>query len=206
MVAGGGAAAGGGGGGGGGGGTFMCCGTLQYMAPEVFKDTAHRAPAIDVYALGIIIWAIYARKVPYMEYVDAWGVAGSKSSFSSISRRTMELARKDVERGVRPSLEKLQAGTPPGAIKWMKHCWAGAAARRPTAAEVAAAFADGAALAAGCACDLCGASAVAPTVHSSAHVGSGSPCMLTVKFLHSCYITDTCPCGHAVSAHSLCAL
>ena len=121
------------------------CGTLQYMAPELFDDPASKAPAADVYALGVVIWQVYARKMPYAEHSDAFGTSpGTTKGLSTITRRIFDKVKPHIQRGVRPSLEKLEPGTPRSVVEWMEKCWRMDPRSRPSAADVAAAFQYGA--------------------------------------------------------------
>ena len=42
------------------------CGTVAYMAPEVYKDPAvPRTTKYDVYGFGILLWALLSEKKPF---------------------------------------------------------------------------------------------------------------------------------------------
>jgi len=42
------------------------CGTVRYMAPEVFKDAnCRRTVKYDVYSFGILLWELLSEKKPF---------------------------------------------------------------------------------------------------------------------------------------------
>lgn len=41
------------------------CGTLSFLAPEVFKGTANAGPPLDVWSLGVILFAIVCGRLPF---------------------------------------------------------------------------------------------------------------------------------------------
>jgi serine/threonine protein kinase len=41
------------------------CGTLSFLAPEVFQDTANAGPPLDVWSLGVILFAILNGRLPF---------------------------------------------------------------------------------------------------------------------------------------------
>jgi len=46
-------------------------GTVAYMAPEVLKDASvPRTPAYDVYAFGILLWALLSEEKPFEDCTD----------------------------------------------------------------------------------------------------------------------------------------
>lgn len=41
------------------------CGTLSFLAPEVFKGTSNSGPPLDVWALGVILFALLCGRLPF---------------------------------------------------------------------------------------------------------------------------------------------
>ncbi len=41
------------------------CGTLSFLAPEVFKGTANAGPPLDVWSLGVILFALLCGRLPF---------------------------------------------------------------------------------------------------------------------------------------------
>ena len=41
------------------------CGTLSFLAPEVFRGTANAGPPLDVWSLGVILFALLSGRLPF---------------------------------------------------------------------------------------------------------------------------------------------
>ena len=41
------------------------CGTLSFLAPEVFNGTANAGPPLDVWSLGVILFALLCGRLPF---------------------------------------------------------------------------------------------------------------------------------------------
>jgi serine/threonine protein kinase len=41
------------------------CGTLSFLAPEVFRGTANAGPPLDVWSLGVILFALLCGRLPF---------------------------------------------------------------------------------------------------------------------------------------------
>lgn len=41
------------------------CGTLSFLAPEVFHGTANAGPPLDVWAMGVILFALLCGRLPF---------------------------------------------------------------------------------------------------------------------------------------------
>lgn len=41
------------------------CGTLSFLAPEVFKGTSNAGPPLDVWSLGVILFAMLCGRLPF---------------------------------------------------------------------------------------------------------------------------------------------
>lgn len=120
------------------------------MAPEMYSEgglgsaAAARSSATDVYSLGIIIWCIYSRKHPFddvkREYFPGTSADGkcTREFYDLLIKKAGPLLRA----GARPDLGKLEPGTPAGAVEWMRRCWDGNAAARPSAAQVYEGFGE----------------------------------------------------------------
>lgn len=89
-------------------------GTLLWRAPEVSAGTNYSLSA-DVYALGIILWEIMARQLPFNDIAFDWEIIES------------------VSRGVRPPIDPSWSQT---YCTLMSDCWTGDPWARPTAQEV----------------------------------------------------------------------
>jgi serine/threonine protein kinase len=89
--------------------------TVAWSAPELFKDHP-KSFASDVYALGLTLWEIYERRVPFGNMPEAAVVnqvlSGERPNFLS---KEMPAAVKDI----------------------VKACWSADAKARPSAGKVA---------------------------------------------------------------------
>jgi len=90
-------------------------GTLRYMAPEVFKEEPYTFSA-DVYSFGIVMWYVYALRVPFSGYSCA------------MYRRLV------VEEGKRPLADLGAWGAT--VCDLLGACWDPAPGTRPSFAEV----------------------------------------------------------------------
>ena len=87
-------------------------GTVQYMAPELFKLKPLYATASDVYALGMVAWELASGEVPY----------------DGVNKFAIPIAVKNGERSEMPS------ETPAEFAAAIEQCWAQEATKRPSAA------------------------------------------------------------------------
>jgi len=76
-------------------------GTPNYMAPELLGD-APFSKAVDVYAFGVVLWELFARKVPFM----GWRPADIKEQ---------------VLAGDRPPIPKFE--WPEMVVSLIRRCW-----------------------------------------------------------------------------------
>lgn len=44
------------------------CGSLSYLAPELFKVAANAGPPLDVWSVGVILFALLSGKLPFEEH------------------------------------------------------------------------------------------------------------------------------------------
>ena len=95
-------------------------GTYRWMAPEVIEHQSYSIQA-DVYSFAIAIWEMITAQTPY----------GTLSAIQS--------AMAVVEKDLRP---KIPSSVPPQLTKLMAKCWERNPKMRPTADELAPAFAE----------------------------------------------------------------
>ncbi len=89
-------------------------GSVRWQAPELFKRNASPTPATDVYSLGMILWEIAARQLPFND------AANELTAMGWI---------KDGEQ------EKIPADCPKALAEIIQACWA-APEKRPTAQDI----------------------------------------------------------------------
>ncbi|CAN0032865.1 unnamed protein product, partial [Laminaria digitata] len=70
------------------------CGSISYLAPEVFRGTSNAGPPLDVWSLGVILFALLCGRLPF-EGSDLQGT--NRPREASIRRRIMECRYKPVE-------------------------------------------------------------------------------------------------------------
>lgn len=56
------------------------CGTLSFLAPEVFKGTANLGPPLDVWSMGVVLFAILCGRLPF----EGSSLSGSKRPRDSV--------------------------------------------------------------------------------------------------------------------------
>ena len=120
-------------------------GTPVYMAPELLLQTGireHSNPQkFDVYSFGILIWALWSRRVPYRQY------------FIENSLNTFQLAQ-EIAQGLRPTLNQeclpmfeskefsMIPKLPSNLENLMTACWAHEPILRPTMNEISSIIAS----------------------------------------------------------------
>ncbi len=58
------------------------CGTLSFLAPEVFQGTANAGPPLDVWSLGVVLFAILCGRLPF----EGPDIASSKRPRDAVIR------------------------------------------------------------------------------------------------------------------------
>jgi serine/threonine protein kinase len=112
-------------------------GTPMYIAPEMIDtsefvgNTQHYSPAVDIYAFGVVLNAMWRGEKPY-----------NSTDFSSPTALLQAVKGSAGEDGVRPHIP---TDCPGWLVEVMESCWAGNLIRRMSAAEVTRAFRDEAA-------------------------------------------------------------
>ena len=72
------------------------CGTLAFLAPEGFKNTANAGPPLDVWSLGVILFALLIGRLPFDDDIER--NAGAEKELSAMATRTgTGLGRYDLE-------------------------------------------------------------------------------------------------------------
>lgn len=92
---------------------ITACGTIRWQAPELFTGRSATKES-DVYALGLTLWELASREVPFRD-----------ASIGELVARVLGGER-----------EPIPAETPPKMAHLIARCWAQRAEERPTAQEV----------------------------------------------------------------------
>jgi TPR repeat protein len=90
-------------------------GTLPWMAPELFKRKAEYTKKADIYSLGMILWELSSRKVPFSEAENMAILALWKAQGEA---------------------ETIPDNCPKPMAELIKYCWFNTPEKRPTAAEM----------------------------------------------------------------------
>ncbi|EGZ28431.1 hypothetical protein PHYSODRAFT_471306 [Phytophthora sojae] len=91
-----------------------CCGTFQWMAPEVLTSQKYSLSA-DVYSFGVILWEICEVAAPFKDLAPA-----------QVPIAVVQERRRPI----------ISPKTPPPLRDLIQRCWQHEPTLRPTAAEV----------------------------------------------------------------------
>jgi serine/threonine protein kinase len=90
-------------------------GTVLWMAPELFKRKAEATTAADIYSLGMVLWELVTREIPFKD---------AQNQLQAMSWI------KDGEK------EKIPSDCPPALKTIIESCWDLTPTKRPTAGQV----------------------------------------------------------------------
>eukprot|EP00602_Paraphysomonas_sp_CaronLab_P005136 CAMPEP_0185035892 /NCGR_PEP_ID=MMETSP1103-20130426/27996_1 /TAXON_ID=36769 /ORGANISM="Paraphysomonas bandaiensis, Strain Caron Lab Isolate" /LENGTH=784 /DNA_ID=CAMNT_0027573173 /DNA_START=260 /DNA_END=2614 /DNA_ORIENTATION=+ len=79
------------------------CGTLSFLAPEVFLGTSNAGPPLDVWALGVILFALLCGRLPF----EGPDLAGTKRPRDTIIRTRISKGHYKIEEGLSPEAKDL---------------------------------------------------------------------------------------------------
>eukprot|EP00981_Chlorochromonas_danica_P002329 scaffold452_cov180-Ochromonas_danica.AAC.1 len=79
------------------------CGTLSFLAPEVFKGTANAGPPLDVWALGVILFAVVSGRLPF----EGSDITSPKRPRDSVIRTRITKCQYKMEENLGPELKDL---------------------------------------------------------------------------------------------------
>ena len=102
-------------------------GTLQWMAPEVFRGDQNYTKAVDVYSFGMVLWELATRKVPWKDDIEDSETA--TSLFNGINHA--------LQTGSRPTIPDAVLAEHGAFVAVMRRCWAGDPTDRPSFSEAA---------------------------------------------------------------------
>ncbi|KAF9028167.1 Pkinase-domain-containing protein [Hymenopellis radicata] len=98
------------------------CGTVAYMAPEIFKKTGHGQP-VDIWAIGVITYFLLAGYTPF-------GRETQKEEIQAIKRGDFKFEPKGYWKSISPTAEdfirqclKLDPAERPTAAEALEHKW-----------------------------------------------------------------------------------
>ena len=106
-------------------------GTLQWMAPEVFRGDQNYTNAVDVYSFGIVMWELATRKTPWKD------IEGG-----SVETVLFDELNDALKHGRRPAIPDYVLAEHGAFVAVMRRCWAGDPVNRPSFAVVASALAE----------------------------------------------------------------
>ena len=102
-------------------------GTLQWMAPEVFRGDQNYTKAVDVYSFGIVMWELATRKTPWKDDI----------ADSDVETTLFDGINTALKTGQRPAIPDGVHAEHPDFVAVMQRCWAGDPFHRPHFSEAA---------------------------------------------------------------------
>jgi serine/threonine protein kinase len=79
------------------------CGTLSFLAPEVFKGTANAGPPQDVWALGVILFALLCGRLPF----EGLDLIGTKRPRDAVIKSRILKCQYKIDERVGPEAKDL---------------------------------------------------------------------------------------------------
>jgi len=79
------------------------CGTLSFLAPEVFKGTANAGPPLDVWSLGVILFALLCGRLPF----EGNDLAGSKRPRDAVIKTRIMKCQYKIDDNLGPEAKDL---------------------------------------------------------------------------------------------------
>eukprot|EP00038_Savillea_parva_P029806 m.73591 g.73591 ORF g.73591 m.73591 type:complete len:1221 (+) comp8848_c0_seq1:376-4038(+) len=101
-------------------------GTLQWMAPEVFRGDQNYGKAADVYSFGIVMWELATRKIPWKDDI----------ANSDIRVRLFQGLNRALQTGTRPTIPDSVRTEHASFVAIMQRCWEGDPANRLAFSQV----------------------------------------------------------------------
>ena len=101
-------------------------GTLQWMAPEVFRGDQDYTRAVDVYSFGMVLWELATRKTPWQDDIEDSEV--ETSFFNGINHA--------LQTGRRPTVPDDLSVQHGAFVAVIHQCWAGDPVKRPSFTDV----------------------------------------------------------------------
>ena len=74
------------------------CGTLSFLAPEVFKGTSNAGPPLDVWSMGVILFALLCGRLPF----EGTDLSGSKRPRDAIIRSRISKCQYKIDEHLSP--------------------------------------------------------------------------------------------------------
>lgn len=79
------------------------CGTLSFLAPEVFKGTSNAGPPLDVWALGVILFAMLCGRLPF----EGTDLSYSKRPKTPVIRSRIIKCQYKIDESLSPEVKDL---------------------------------------------------------------------------------------------------
>lgn len=79
------------------------CGTLSFLAPEVFKGTSNAGPPLDIWSMGVILFAVLCGRLPF----DATTVGHSDKPRETIIRNKIVACQYKIDEKLGPEAKDL---------------------------------------------------------------------------------------------------
>lgn len=79
------------------------CGTLSFLAPEVFRGTSNAGPPVDVWALGVILFSLLCGRLPF----EGSDVIGARRPREDVIRSRILKCQYKIDDGLSPEAKDL---------------------------------------------------------------------------------------------------
>ncbi|RLN86838.1 hypothetical protein BBJ28_00008186 [Nothophytophthora sp. Chile5] len=79
------------------------CGSISYLAPEVFRGTSNAGPPLDVWSLGVILFAIVCGRLPF----EGSDLQGTNRPRENVIRNRIMRCQFKLDEGLSPALTDL---------------------------------------------------------------------------------------------------
>ena len=79
------------------------CGTLSFLAPEVFAGTANAGPPLDVWAMGVILFALLCGRLPF----EGPDLRGTKRPRDAVIQSRISKGQYKIEESLSPEAKDL---------------------------------------------------------------------------------------------------
>ena len=106
------------------------CGTLSFLAPEVFRGTSNAGPPLDVWSLGVILFAVLCGRLPFEVTANESVKSSQKRPREQIIRSRIMKCQYKIDDNIGPEAKdlvrrmlKLDPSERASIPELLGHCW-----------------------------------------------------------------------------------